>query len=82
MIEPLTTNGVRKILVAYGAKHPSRRAVQMVATKIDSIGDAELWELNVPEDLIRSAVVAAAGLRGEDSYAAFRKSLHSPPRSR
>lgn len=59
MKKVLSTNGVRNKLTALGAICPSRQAVALVATRIDTAGGMTIWEIIYPYDVIRDAIEEA-----------------------
>jgi alkylhydroperoxidase/carboxymuconolactone decarboxylase family protein YurZ len=69
----LTTNGVRKMLEDAGAIRPSRRAVELVASKVETSGETSYWELMYLQYQIKQAV--SAGASRTESEEAFRLAL-------
>ncbi len=77
MNHPKTTNEIRRILEEGGAKDPSRRAVTMVATQINSCNGTTYWELCFTKAKIREAAKACSKLQGEEAYKAFQEELRT-----
>ena len=75
MIEPLTTNGVRKVLIDAGIDKPGIKLVQLVAELVDTCEETKFWELLFLQETISEAARKASGLPESEAVAVFKQSL-------
>jgi hypothetical protein len=76
MQQVMTTNDVRRKLVALGAVNPGRKAVQLVAQHERDFGGTSYWVVCLPDGVIESAIQACSDLRGQESYREFAAACH------
>ena len=75
MINPMTTNDVRRLIESGGVPEPSLRAVQMVAQQVPTNGSTKYWELLFDPSEIRAAANKCVHIYGEQAYGVFASAL-------